>query len=166
MLPKAFGGFATSVNFKGFDASVTFDFQIGGKVYDRRYAGYISPCADSGEAGSTFHKDWYKSWSPNNTSSNMPRWQYGDQFAAAASDRFLTNASYFNFQSFSVGYSLPEKVVNYLGASKIRIYVMGENLKFWSARKGLDPRYDYAENTTVTVYSPVRTISGGFQLTF
>ena len=65
----------------------------------------------------------------------------------------------------NVGY-LPEKVVNYLGASKIRIYVMGENLKFWSARKGLDPRYDYAENTLVTVYSPVRTISGGFQLTF
>ena len=52
------------------------------------------------------------------------------------------------------------------GTVTVNQAVVGENLKFWSARKGLDPRYDYAENTTVTVYSPVRTISGGFQLTF
>ena len=166
MLPKAFGGFSTSVYFKGFDASVTFDYQIGGKVYDTRYAGYMSPCATTGDAGSTFHKDWYKSWSPTNTSSEIPRWQYGDQFTAAASDRFLTDASYLNFQSFSFGYTLPEKIVKKVGMSKVRIYTMGENLIFWSARKGLDPRYSFTGNTTVTVYSPVRTISGGVQITF
>ena len=132
-------------------------------MYDSRYAGFMSPCADAGGAGSTFHKDWIKSWSPNNTATTLPRWQYADQYTTAASDRFLTDASYLNFQSFTVGYTLPKFIK---GVSKLRIYAAGENLWFWSARKGLDPRYSYTGNTTVAVYSPVRTISGGIQVTF
>lgn len=163
ILPKVFGGFGTSFTAYGFDLSVTFDYQIGGKVYDTRYAGFMSPCADAGDAGSTFHKDWVRSWSPNNTASTLPRWQYADQYTTAASDRFLTDASYLNFQSFTVGYTLPKFTK---AISKLRIYAAGENLWFWSARKGLDPRYAYSGNTTVAVYSPVRTISGGVQITF
>lgn len=163
MLPKVFGGFGTTFSAYGFDLSVTFDYQIGGKMYDSRYAGFMSPCADAGGAGSTFHKDWIKSWTPNNTATTLPRWQYADQYTTASSDRFLTDASYLNFQSFTVGYTLPKFIK---GVSKLRIYAAGENLWFWSARKGLDPRYSYTGNTTVAVYSPVRTISGGIQVTF
>lgn len=163
MLPKLFGGFGTTLTVGGFDLSLTFDYQIGGMVYDTRYAGFMAPCADSGNAGSTFHKDWIRSWSPNNASSTIPRWQYGDSYTASASDRWLTDASYLNFQSFAVGYTLPKIIP---GVSKLRIYAAGENLWFWSARKGLDPRYSYSGNTTVAVYSPVRTISGGVQITF
>ena len=133
-------------------------------MYDTRYAGFMSPWADSGDAGKTFHKDWKKAWSANNASSAIPRWFYGDQYSTGASDRWLTDASYLNFQSFSIGYSLPKNFIK--GISKARIYAAGENLWFWSARKGLDPRYSYTGNTTVAVYSPVRTISGGIQLTF
>lgn len=164
MLPKFFGGFSTDLRVGNFDFSATFDYQIGGKMYDTRYAGFMSPWADSGDAGSTFHKDWKKAWSANNASSAVPRWFYGDQYSTGASDRWLTDASYLNFQSFSIGYSLPKNFIK--GISKARIYAAGENLWFWSARKGLDPRYSYTGNTTVAVYSPVRTISGGIQLTF
>ena len=53
-----------------------------------------------------------------------------------------------------------------MGLSKLRIYATGENLGFWSARKGLDPRYSYTGNASINVYSPVRTIMGGLQLSF
>ena len=162
-LPDAFGGFGTTLRIGGFDLTATFDYQIGGKIYDSRYAGYMSPCENQGDAGSTFHKDWIKSWSPNNTSSNLPRWQYADRYSTSASDRFLTNASYLNFQSFMVGYTLPKFIE---GISKLRIYAAGENLCFWSARQGLDPRYSFTGTASVSVYSPVRTISGGVQITF
>ncbi len=163
MLPDVFGGFGTTLSLYGVDLSVTFDYQIGGKVYDTRYAGFMSPCSDAGDAGSTFHKDWVKSWSPNNSGTTLPRWQYADQYTTASSDRFLTDASYLNFQSFTVGYTLPKFTK---AISKLRVYASGENLWFWSARKGLDPRYSYTGNTTVAVYSPVRTITGGVQITF
>lgn len=80
------------------------------------------------------------------------------------SDRFLTNASYLNFQSFTVGYTLPKNLLRNI--AKIRIYAAGENLCFWSARKGFDPRYSYEGNKDITAYSPVRNISGGIQITF
>ena len=163
-LPVLFGGFGTSVNWKGFDASVTFDYQLGGMVYDYQYATYMSPCENAQDAGSTFHKDWIRSWSVNNTSSNLPRWQYGDKYSTSASDRFLTSASYLNFQSFTVGYTLPKNLIK--GISKIRVYAAGENLAFWSARQGLDPRYSFSRNEYVSTYNPVRTVSGGVQVTF
>lgn len=165
-LPDAFGGFGTSISAYGFDLSVSFDYQLGGQIYDSQYSGLMSNIADAGGAGSAIHKDVLKAWSPNNVSSNIPRMQYGDQYTAAASNRWLTSASYLNFQSFTVGYTLPKKVLTNLGLSKLRVYATGENLCFWSARKGLDPRYSYSSSESINVYSPVRTIMGGIQLTF
>ena len=162
LLPKVSGGLSTTVSYKGFDATFSFDYQIGGKVYDMKYAGLMNPLTSNSTGGLAIHKDYIKSWSPNNTSSNIPRWQYGDD-NSQTSDRFLTNASYFNFQSFTVGYTFPKNLIPYF--SKIRIYCSGENLGFISARKGLDPRYSY-DGVTGTSYSPTRNISGGIQLTF
>lgn len=165
MLPKVFGGFSTSFRYKGFDASATFDYQIGGKVYDQQYATLMAnPYTSASNYGAAIHKDWVKSWSPDNTQSSVPRWYYGDSYQTSRSTRFLTNAGYLNFQAFSVGYTLPKGLIPQV--SKIRIYCMGENLCFWSARKGLDPRYAYEGSQYVSNYSPTRNITGGVQVTF
>lgn len=163
-LPKAYGGFSTSARIKWFDISLTFDYQLGGKVFDQRYQTLMTPTASTQQAGRNFHKDIFNAWSPTNTSSDIPHWQYLDENAASACDRFLTSARYLNFQSFTVGFSMPsEWIKNY---AKVRVYLSGENLCFWSARKGLDPRYSYSGNTSVPTYSPVRTIMGGLQVSF
>ena len=161
-MPDVFGGINTSLRVGNFDVSAIFDYQIGGEINDLYYCSLMSPSTEP--TGSTFHKDYLKSWSPNNTNSDIPRWQYGDKYTAAASDRFMTDASYINFQSFVVGYTVPEKLFDH--KAKLRVYVAGENLCYWSARKGLDPRYSYEGNTYGISYSPVRTITGGIQLTF
>lgn len=161
-LPKLFGGFGTTLRVGPVDASVTFDYQIGGKLFDQRYASLMSPTA-SGAGGSNFHKDYAKAWTPENPNQAIPRWQYGDQYTSSRSTRFLTNASYLNFQSFTVGYTLPKV---WKEISKIRVYVMGENLCFWSKRKGFDPRYAFSGNNSVSTYSPIRNISGGIQVNF
>lgn len=164
LLPKVFGGFSAALRIGDFDASATFDYQLGGKVFDSRYQNLMTPTDGTGNAGRAFHQDYAKAWTPNNTSSDIPRWQYGDQYSASSSDRFLVSASYLNFQSFTLGYTLPKNLIR--NVSKLRVYAAGENLIFWSARKGLDPRYSYSANSSVNVYSPVRNISGGVQLTF
>ena len=104
LLPKVFGGLSTNFRYKSFDVAMTFDYQIGGHVYDNQYAQLMQmPITDGENWGQAIHKDWAKAWSTNNTSSNIPRWQNGDNYATSRSSRFLTNAGYFNFQSFSVG---------------------------------------------------------------
>ncbi|MDO4164003.1 MAG: SusC/RagA family TonB-linked outer membrane protein [Bacteroides sp.] len=165
-LPDVFGGFGTTLTAYGFDVSLTFDYQIGGQIYDSMYQNLMANSATASDAGSTVHMDILKAWSPNNTSSNIPRYQYGDQYTASTSNRWLTNASYLNFQSFTVGYTIPQKLLSKYGINKLRVYASGENLCFWSARKGLDPRYSYTSTASTSVYSPVRTIMGGIQLSF
>ena len=167
LLPKFFGGFNTSLRIGDFDLSASFDYQIGGRITDATYRQLMTPAASSSDGGYNYSMDIFKAWSPTNTSSNIPRWQFGDDDAAAGSDRWLTNASYINFQSFSVGYNIPVKRLNidkYI--SRIRIYAVGENLGYISARKGFDPRASMSGTATVNTYSPVRNISGGIQVTF
>jgi len=162
-LPKAFGGISTSFRYKWIDLSLSFDYSIGGKVYDYQYAMYMGCPENASGAGSNFHKDYLKSWSASNPTSNIPRWQMGDRYQTAKSDRFLTDASYFNFQSFTVGVTLPRF---WKEIESIRLYAMGENLCFWSKRKGLDPRFAFYGNSGMTGYSPSRNISGGVQVIF
>ena len=166
MLPDAFGGFGTTLTAYGFDMSMNFDYQIGGKIYDRQYAALMSNWTDNGDAGSAFHVDLLNSWTPNNTSTIVPRFQFGDQYTTATSDRFLASAAYLNFQSFTVGYTLPKQLTAKINLDKIRVYVTGENLCFWSSRKGLDPRYDYGSTEALTPYSLMRTVMGGIQVSF
>jgi hypothetical protein len=165
-LPKAFGGFSTNLRVGDFDASVTFDYQIGGKVYDSGYAKLMTPANSSSDAGYNYHKDILKAWSPTNTKSDIPRFQYQDQYTNSSSDRWLTNASYLAFQSFTVGYTLPKEWISKLQLTKLRVYVAGQNLALWSARKGLDPRYSYEGTEYINTYAPARNISGGIQVTF
>ena len=167
MLPDITGGFSTTLKLYDFDLSATFDYQIGGKLYDNRYMSLMTNVATSGN-GQTYHKDVMKSWTAENPNSDIPRWQYYDSFTASRSTRFLTNASYLNFQSFTVGYTLPKRLTQTLKLSKVRIYCQGENIYFWSKRQGLDPRYSFAGTNSggVNAYSPARTIMGGIQVSF
>jgi TonB-linked SusC/RagA family outer membrane protein len=166
MLPKAFGGFNTSLRLWNFDLSASFDYQIGGRITDGVYSKLMTPPTSGSDAGYNYHKDIFKAWTPENTSSNIPRWQYADDYAVAG-DRSLTDASYINFQSFSIGYNVP---VARLGIgeliNRIRIYAVGENIGYISARKGFDPRASLSGTSSTNVYSPVRSISGGIQVTF
>ena len=165
ILPFAFGGFGTTLQVGNFDVSATFDYQLGGKVYDTTYAALMTNAGSEGTVGGAIHKDWIKSWSPTNTTSDIPRWQYSDNYQTAHSTRFLTDASYLNFASFTVGYNIPASVMRNI--AKIRLYVSGENVCFWSARQGLDPRNAFSGlSSQVSTYSPIRTISGGVQFTF
>ena len=164
-IPDLYGGFGTSVNYRGFDLSVAFTYQIGGLAYDSGYAAAMySPANKS--TGMNWHKDILKAWSPENPSSDIPRLQYEDQDQNATSDRFLMDASYLNLQNINVGYTLPAKFTQKFGVDRLRIYLACENVCYWSKRQGFDPRYSYTGSTSQAAYSPVRTISGGINIQF
>ena len=162
--PDLYGGFGTSISFYGVDLSASFTYSVGGLTYDSGYAGYMTP--PGGSAGSNFHKDVLKSWTPENPDSDIPRFVYNDQNTTAASDRFLVPASYINFQNAQIGYTFPEHITSRLKLSRLRVYLMCDNIAYWSYRQGLDPRQSFSGDTSAQNYSPVRTISGGINFTF
>ena len=163
-MPKAYGGFGTSLTWGGFDFSIDFAYQIGGQVYDGDYASMMaSPTSDS--RGTNLHADIYNSWTAANKT-NIPRFQYNDEYAAASSTRFLTDASYLSLQNINIGYTLPRTLTKKMGIEKFRIYAAADNIWYWSQRQGLDPRQSISGGSTASYYSPIRTISGGVTLTF
>lgn len=164
-LAPVFGGFGTSVAAYGFDFAINFTYQIGGKQYDSTYATLMySPSAS--QNGYAYHKDILNSWSESNKGSNIPRFAYGDVNANASSTRFLTSASYLNLQNINFGYTLPTRFTSKFLVNSLRVYVAAENLYYWSARKGFDPRQSYSSSASAANYSPMRTVSGGITVKF
>ena len=164
-LPKAYGGFGTRLEYKGFDLSLDFSYQLGGKCYDGIYADAMA--AQTTNNGHALHMDLYKAWSSTNTGSDIPRWQYNEVYAPnSASDRFVISSNYLSFNNFTIGYTLPVTLTSKINISKVRFYVVGDNLCYWSKRKGMDPRMSITGGTSSAYYSPMRTISGGVSVTF
>ncbi len=160
-LPDVYGGFGTSLSWKGFDLSIDFTYQIGGKVYDSTYASLMDL-----QQGYSMHADMLDAWSVDNLGSNIPRLQFNDAYMASSSDRFLVSASYLTLQNVTLGYTLPQSITSKIGIQKLRLYVVGDNLWTWSERQGLDPRQTITGSSSSAYYSSVRTISGGITLTF
>ena len=164
-IPSVYGGFSTSVSAYGVDFSISFNYQIGGKVYDSGYASFMSSPYGT-TVGTNYHTDILKAWTPENKGSDIPRLQYGDQYTTSVSDRFLTDASYLNISNINVGYTLPSKITQKFGVQKLRVYLACDNVVYWSKRQGLDPRYSFTGATNFSNYSPIRTISGGVTVQF
>ena len=163
--PDLYGGFGTSLNFYGFDVAMAFTYQIGGLVYDSGYATYMSSPQQS-NLGMNYHKDLLNAWTPENRNTDIPKFQYNEEYSAATSDRFLTNASYLNFQNAQIGYTFPERITGRMHLSRLRIYASCDNIWYISCRRGLDPRQSLTGATSNAMTSPVRTISGGLNITF
>ena len=163
--PDVYGGFNTAFMFYGVDISANFTYQIGGQAYDSGYASMMgSPMTTS--VGFALHRDLWDAWTPENTSSNIPRFYYSDEYTNATSSRFLTDASYLNIQNITVGYTLPQRITRKFLVQSLRVYVVCDNVWYWSQRKGLDPRQSFSGATNPYYYAPVRTISGGVSITF
>lgn len=164
LLPDIYGGFGTTLSAYGFDFSISCAYQLGGRIYDNAYAALMHN-GSSSNAGQNWHKDILKAWTPENTSSNIPRLNAIDKYTNYGSDRFLISSDYLDINNITLGYSLPKSLLNPLQISALRVYLAADNVALFSARKGMDPRGSYF-STSKSVYSPIRTISGGVKLTF
>jgi len=169
--PDLYGGFNTRLTYAGFDLGIDFSFQLGGHILDKDYANLMNGL--SGEfGGSAVHKDALtKTWSPTNRHAKYPRLQAGTALSTNSSadvDTYYVSASFLSLNNINFGYTVPKEFLYRYAKGQVqnlRLYVSADNVHYWSARKGLDPRQSVSTTKQVQ-YSPVRTISGGLTLTF
>ncbi|MBV7440912.1 SusC/RagA family TonB-linked outer membrane protein [Weeksellaceae bacterium TAE3-ERU29] len=161
-IPDFYGGFGTSLRYKGFTLGVDLAYQIGGYGYDGTYSDLLSP---AGNPGNNLHKDFWKSWTPNNKNAELPRFDTDNNYQNGTSDFFLVDASYLNIQNVNLGYELPESIIKSAGLEYMKFYVTGSNLYLWSKRKGYDPRLS-TTGLSSNKYGLMRTISVGVNVKF
>ncbi len=164
LLPKAYGGFGTSLKAYGIDFSISFAYQFGVKIFDNTYRSFMHGMSTN-DIGSNWHVDMLRAWTPDNTKTDVPRLNSGDQYTNATSDRFLVSSDFLSINNITLGYTLPDKWTKAIGLESVRVYGAAENVALWTKRHGLDPRQSYSATTNST-YSPIRCISGGLRVTF
>lgn len=166
IMPKMYGGFGFNLQAYGVDFGATFSYQLGGKIYDNSYARYMWGGA-SDSMGNAWHEDILKSWTPENTNTDVPALmaEAKYKYSTSLSDRFLISSNYLALNNITIGYTFPEKITRKFGVGELRIYGAAENVALWAKRKGLDPRQGYVSSDN-TNYSDRRTISGGIKVSF
>ncbi len=164
LMPKVYGGFGTSLRAYGFDASIQCAYQLGGKIYDSGYRSLMHS-GNSSYAGYNWHNDILNAWTPENTSTNVPRLNANDRYANSTSTRWIESSNYLSINNITLGYTLPESLLERWQINRVRVYLSADNVALFTARQGLDPRQSYTTSTTA-IYSPIRTWSGGLSLTF
>ncbi|WP_295940739.1 TonB-dependent receptor [uncultured Alistipes sp.] len=110
-------------------------------------------------------------WSEDNRNTYFPR-RRSYQTSSAGSmavktDRYLQDASYIRLKNITLGYTIP---INKRIVEKIRVYVSGENLAYWSPLKRycttVDPEVATTNATNDCLYPYSRTFSVGVDITF
>lgn len=121
--PNFMYGINVSADYKGFDVSLFFNGVSGNEILNGvKYRGYF-------DTEGNYLADALNAWTPENTSSNIPRNTMSDPgYNRRMSDFYLEKGSYFRLRNAQIGYSLPENVMEAIKIAKIRFYVSATNL--------------------------------------
>ncbi|MGM9827349.1 MAG: SusC/RagA family TonB-linked outer membrane protein [Muribaculaceae bacterium] len=164
IMPKGYGGFGFDLQAYGFDLSLGFGYQFGGKILDYGYQNMTGSYSMS-NLGTNFHKDLLNAWTEENHT-NIPRLDGEESSAASAtSTRYLISSNYLSLNNVTFGYTLPKRLVSKMHLGSVRVYFAAENVALWSKRQGLDPRQGFVSSENST-YSPIRSLSGGIKVSF
>jgi TonB-linked SusC/RagA family outer membrane protein len=126
---------------RGFDIALLFQGAAGRKDYWINNYNNIN-FADTHYASTWEH--WNNPWTVENRSGAWPR--LGGSGNRVQSTFWLDNLAYLRFKNLQIGYSIPNKLLNAVGISRVRIYVTSENLMTFTKFRGLDPEKRTYEN--------------------
>lgn len=127
-------GFNVDLAYAGFDLGIAFQGVAGNEIFNNtRY--YL----DGGALGSNLSTRRLDVWSEENTSSSEPtngEWFTGTYYPNSA---YVENGSYFRLKTLTLGYTLPENIVEKVKLRTLRFYVQGQNLLTFTKYQGFDP---------------------------
>ena len=155
--PHYLYGLNFSFAYKNFDLGMFFQ---GIGCHDRIVKdSFVRPFYDS-----SISKHQLDYWTPQNTDARYPRILYKDDGSHnyEVSDFWMINAGYLRMKNISLGYTLPKKIISFVGLGSARIYFTANNLFTISGFvPGMDP-----EASSAWAYPFARTYSFGLNVQF
>ncbi|MDR0962631.1 MAG: TonB-dependent receptor [Mediterranea sp.] len=167
--PKISGGINVGVSYKDFALTMTFYYQLGGRMYDTSYSGLMTLGTGS-LSYSTMHKDILNRWQKPGDVTNVPRIASSDATSlnAGSSTRWLVSSDVLELANVNLSYDIPKSVTSKLGIQGLKFSVAADNLFMLTARKGMYPRRNlfsgYSSNGNV--YLPSKVLTLGLNLSF
>ena len=158
--PEVYGSFTNTLKYKNLELSVMVSYGIGGKIYESLYGSLMSP-----GYGTALHKDILRRWQKPGDITDVPRLDeaWSTQYNAA-SDRWLTDASYLNIKQVNLSYQIPSGLLKKVDIDMARLFVSGENLWLFTKLQGMNVQQNFS-GTVSNVYVPARIITIGLNVT-
>ncbi|WP_321280377.1 TonB-dependent receptor [Marinifilum fragile] len=161
--PDFIGGITNNFRYKNFDLSFMFNFSVGGKVYDGSYAGLMHAGTN---VGKQMHKDMLNRWQKEGDVTDVPRLDNSDGTNYnAVSTRFLYDNDYLRLRNITLGYTLPNSLLEKVNLSRARVYVQADNLFTFVKHEGMDPEQS-TSGVTDNRYPALKTVSFGVKVDF
>jgi len=161
VIPKYTYGFSLEAGYKGFSLMALVQGISGVSRY------YQNLWYTTGiRAGREINSEFLNSWSPTNTTSDIPRLTTDNNADNTQPSSFwVQDASYLRLKNLQLSYSLPKKWLQKTFISTVQIYANGQNLFTSTKYNGLDP--ETGNFTDYQIENPnVRIISFGLNTTF
>lgn len=165
-MPKWYGGFTNTFNYKGIDLSFMLQFNYGNDIYNatRLYA------TQTRSGRRNMLAEVTDRWSPTNASNKVP--SQDGYISNDVYSRFVEDGSFLRLKNITLGYSLPHKWIRNIHVSKLRVYATAQNLFCITGYSGYDPEVNSASNNPMTpgldwgAYPKSRVFTFGIDLQF
>jgi hypothetical protein len=159
--PDLQGSIGNTITFKGFTLSALLTYSLGGEMIDGIYQDMVSSVP-----GESYHPDVKNSWRNPGDITDFPRLQYSNASLYATSDYFLISSNYLNIRNVTLSYDFPSQMLRSWGLGQLTAFVTGENLHMFTARKGMNPTYNFSGGSSVFAYAPSRSVIIGLNVQF
>jgi len=148
--PRFIASFNSQMEYKGFDLSFDFFWRYGGRRYNSNYAGGLG-----GGASNAMDLGYWTSEEPSN---EFPRPQL--TFIYNISTLRYQDASYFRLRNLTLGYTLPERLMENIGIQDLRVFTSLTN--YWTITEYLSYGPEHGPGS----YPEPKTIQFGVNLNF
>jgi hypothetical protein len=174
---ETIGGFGLDATFKGFDASILFNWSYGNDVYNSgkiiynqlyrtRYGNMISSMSSdkrftyidvdgsiTGTAGAVVTDlEQLRQLNEGKTI-----WSGNNSFGQATTvihDWAVEDGSFLRLSTATLGYTVPDHISRKIGVSQLRVYATGYNIWLWTNYSGYDPEVSTSRSSSYPALTP------------
>ena len=140
-------GLSSGIRFKQLSLNALLDIRQGGIIYSYTHAigtesGILEsslPGREDGIIGEGVVQNEDGSFSPNTTNVTAETYYYGSIYPRNNAEANSFDASYIKLRELSLGYTLPQSLVNKVGLQGATISLIGSNLALWTDVPNIDP---------------------------
>jgi TonB-linked SusC/RagA family outer membrane protein len=162
-IPRYQGGFGINGQYKGFDFTANFNYMLDFDIVNAT-AYKLSSASSSSSTfnnvlarfadrwrytrqsdGENLYKNYYLDGAVDeyvSMNSGKTLWNPADVTNNVLHSYFVENGSFLRLQDVTLGYTLPSKMTQHWGISKLRLYVSASNLFILTNYSGYDPEVD------------------------
>jgi hypothetical protein len=153
-----FGGFGTSLKYKGIEFSALFSYVMGNEIYNNDRNNVENPAY----LWDNLSKDLLREWRNPGDVTDIPD---PNNPYRSGTTRFVESGDFLRLRNVMLSYSLPQSLISKARLTSVRIYVQGQNLLTFTEFRGFDPEISTG-NLSGAQYPALRTTTVGLNIGF